>query len=341
MSKYRDEIYGISAIWIVIFHVYNLSLKTLNPKWFIFNIIRTGYLGVEVFLFLSGVSLFFSFKKNNVSISNFYRKRVWKIARIYFFLVIPYYLLLTFTGYYTVNEFFIHLFFVNKGVSNFWFLIAIVINYLLYPIVYKLLDKNKQYVVILSIIVYVVFLFLLNYYFFGFYSRFEILLSRIPIFLVGCLFGESVYNNKQVLGKHLFFLVPLFIDGPLNLLISKISFLAPFQLVVKRLIMGWKTIGIIFTIIIILKVLEITKIPEMLRKLGKASLEIYVVHIIIRGILIYLIKVPINQNQTSVILFYFVFTIVSVISGYLVRNLFLKVDSIKSHRTKKDDLMKD
>lgn len=85
---------------------------------------------------------------------------------------------------------------------------------------------------------------------------------------------------------------------------------------------------------LIIKILEITKIPEVLKKLGKASLEIYVVHLIIRGVLIYLLKMPIKENKLLLFLFYLIFPIVSVAAGFFVQTIFYNHDVKKKIKEK-------
>lgn len=79
LSKYRNELYGFSIIWIILFHGIILkkcslptSLKLLE------DFLKRGNLGVEIFLFLSGCCLYFSMKEDD-NILNFYRKRLLRI----------------------------------------------------------------------------------------------------------------------------------------------------------------------------------------------------------------------------------------------------------------------
>lgn len=79
LSKYRNELYGFSIIWIILFHGLELK-KTVLPKAlkFIEPFLKHGNCGVEIFLFLSGICLYFSLKKNQ-DIIYFFKKRVSRI----------------------------------------------------------------------------------------------------------------------------------------------------------------------------------------------------------------------------------------------------------------------
>ena len=67
VSRYRSEIYGIAALWIVFLHEIsfqglgdNISNRFLRLP---IQLLREGDVGVDVFLFLSGVSLYFALAK--------------------------------------------------------------------------------------------------------------------------------------------------------------------------------------------------------------------------------------------------------------------------------------
>lgn len=80
-SKYRTELMGL-AIVMVVFH--HLTLRTsagLLGKGYMFLRV-TGAMGVDIFLFLSGLGLFYSFRKNP-DIKAFYKKRLIRIIPTY------------------------------------------------------------------------------------------------------------------------------------------------------------------------------------------------------------------------------------------------------------------
>ena len=84
LSKYKNELYGFSIIWIILFHGIILK-KCALPKSLkiIENFLKHGNLGVEIFLFLSCVCLYFSMRSDN-NILNFYRKRLIRIFSSFF-----------------------------------------------------------------------------------------------------------------------------------------------------------------------------------------------------------------------------------------------------------------
>mgnify|MGYP000858033233 CR=1 FL=1 len=68
VSRYRKELYGFCAIWIILFHMahnamvdFSFGISVLQP---LQAFVSVGSLGVDIFLFLSGISLYYSFQKN-------------------------------------------------------------------------------------------------------------------------------------------------------------------------------------------------------------------------------------------------------------------------------------
>lgn len=73
LSQYKAELYGFSILWIMLFRgIAQHSIGALDRNLsFMTNFIKHGNCGVEVFLFLSGVFLYFSMKNIKSSISFF------------------------------------------------------------------------------------------------------------------------------------------------------------------------------------------------------------------------------------------------------------------------------
>ncbi|AZK43498.1 DUF1624 domain-containing protein [Erysipelothrix piscisicarius] len=91
-SEYRDQLYGFTIIWIIVFHIWESFPKQISYNWTIINIIKRGNMGVDLFLILSGVSLYYSMKKNpNQSLQAFYKRRFSRLCKIYIFVAIPFF----------------------------------------------------------------------------------------------------------------------------------------------------------------------------------------------------------------------------------------------------------
>lgn len=203
LSKYRDELYGISIIWIILFHGLEIK-KTTLPKVisFLDPIIRHGNCGVEVFLFLSGVCLYFSLKKN-FSIKSFYIKRLKRILLP--FLLIDGVYWLYFCIYLKrdvlafVKNISFYSFWIGKD-KMVWFIALVLVLYLIYPLIFRVVDNNKYSLWIISVLIIASYVgcACLRCYFPKWFSAVEIALTRIPVFLIGCYVGRLVYEKKPI-----------------------------------------------------------------------------------------------------------------------------------------------
>lgn len=79
LSKYRNELYGISILWIILFHGLQFKNFSLSNELKILDgIIKHGNCGVEIFLFLTGISLYYSLKSHD-NLRIFYINRLKRI----------------------------------------------------------------------------------------------------------------------------------------------------------------------------------------------------------------------------------------------------------------------
>lgn len=206
-SIYRTGIMGFASIWILVMH----SFLEVYPNVFvpiISHFFYVGSLGVEIFLILSGMSMFFSFN-NNQNILCFYKKRLIRIVPTWILTSIPYWLIICYLlEKLTIKEFFLNFFgitFWTEGKTTIWYVIAIFIFYLIYPIIYKIQKANKLLIVglMLIIIAFNVTFYVIDY---EDYNKYEILTNRIIPFIVGSLIGEFVYK-KELTNKWIMVLI--------------------------------------------------------------------------------------------------------------------------------------
>ena len=84
ISLHRSELMGLAMIAIVLFHV---SLPRLSP---FYGLWRMGNIGVDVFLFLSGVGLWYALTGNK-SLKRFFTRRYLRIYPTWFLVACLYY----------------------------------------------------------------------------------------------------------------------------------------------------------------------------------------------------------------------------------------------------------
>lgn len=259
-STFRSELMGWAILWIMMLHFDFCQIKPLG------FIAQYGYAGVEIFILVSGLGLFFSLEKDS-SILQFYRKRVLRIFPTYYFLgifaslllfhddIISYIIRYTTIGFWT------------GGIFWEWYIPSIVMLYLLAPFFKWLFDK-KQHLLLCAIslgnLIIVYFFIDKDLYdrahFFFFY--------RIPAFIFGMTCGYWIKNNISLK----YFLLILFAGIP----IFAVLFPQHHQ------VYNYKNYSFLFllpTTTLFLTILsKYTKLVNpILAMMGKASLEIYLI----------------------------------------------------------------
>ncbi len=196
LSDYRGAIMGFAALWIFIFHEWQPIFGGVGTLgWTEGFIKRIGFVGVDIFLMLSGMGLTYAIGKG--SILNFYYRR---IRRIYLpFLAVGICYLLQNT--WDVNTFWGNITgwnFYDKSMYSFlWFVPAILTFYIIFPLYYKLFTSHKQplFCLLGALAIWLLLSIqlrnTLRYDLYGF-------TNRIPIFLIGIWFGWRSQNQKTV-----------------------------------------------------------------------------------------------------------------------------------------------
>jgi len=81
LSEQRSAIMGIAMIWVVLYH-YQLQGPLAAP-------FRLGFTGVDLFMFVSGLGLYFSLSKDD-NVKRFYKMRLLRILPIYYLIGLVY-----------------------------------------------------------------------------------------------------------------------------------------------------------------------------------------------------------------------------------------------------------
>lgn len=148
LLKYRTQLMGIAMLSVFLSHS---TGGNWMPK-YIYNIAPHGAIGVDVFLFLSAMGLTYSIT-NSPDILAFYKRRVCRIMPTYWFVMTGVYLFVyTLTAanimpnnYYRIPRNLYELvqtyttlgFWIKDGLFYLWYIPAILLLYLLFPLFYK------------------------------------------------------------------------------------------------------------------------------------------------------------------------------------------------------------
>lgn len=206
ISEARNVIFGIATLWIGFFHSGKLTMEQFTGNRFIidaFDFFRnTGNVGVDMFLFLSGIGLYFSFSADS-NIRSFWKKRLARVLPTSILIVT---LMVSFrycNGKYKsgLTEYISRLSFFNfywKGERVFWFISLILLLYLLFPVIYKIIDRFRWKGMLGLVVFIIIFNFTLRAVAPIIYNNIEVALCRIPVFVIGTWAGKFVKEKKCI-----------------------------------------------------------------------------------------------------------------------------------------------
>ena len=141
ISGVRNVLFGIATLLIVAFHSVHLADASAFP---IINKITDGFLyygniGVDIFLFLSGVGLYYSFSKNR-NVKTFYLRRGIRLLPALLLVLAAHNGLLFLMKKITFVRFLSNpllLSFFIDGDKGAWFFSLLIVLYLVYPALHK------------------------------------------------------------------------------------------------------------------------------------------------------------------------------------------------------------
>ncbi len=271
----RAALMGVMIIMIMIFHTrlhYNSHFTQIFAGW--------GFGGVDGFLFLSALGLFYSFTMDNCTLS-FYKKRFIRIIPSYFVIVFFSNII---RGNTNIADILIQISTIGFWIPSFlsffdWFVPSLIIIYLFFPLYYKVFILSPFKVTVLFVLVFIVLslLYALNN---DYNINMMYFLCRVPIFLLGVLFAYYNYSNSNLFEKKRNIII--------SVSVSIIGFIMWFFL--KTLLtynqfngstLNWTLFVLIipgFLYVLTFLTQSNRKLNRSLSFLGSISLELYLIH---------------------------------------------------------------
>lgn len=330
LSKYRTELYGIATVMILIFHS---QVTMVHPSWFTAINSHLNY-GVDVFLFLSGVSLYFSYSKDN-NYSRFMKKRFERTLLPYLVIgflywVWKYIIIQLNIADFVYNASGLSLLLIKKdslltvGQSEIWYVAFILGLYAVYPILYNsfynVSEKKKNIGFVIFIVLSVFAAFFIKFYVPDTYNSTEVWLTRIPVFILGCYFGKTVKEKRSFrICDVILFLAVIPLKGVTILLNSVID-----SKIMLRYLGLFGALFVCFSMVFVFEKFNLNPIRRILSFFGNLSLEIYMIHVILYKVLLYYIPDIRNSADFSMvtkILFYVGIVAVSILLSVLLKKL--------------------
>lgn len=287
ISKHRAILMGLAIISILFFH---FTEDCVNNSYNLYPFItlyknNVGSCGVDIFLFLSGLGLYYSFKKNP-ELNTFYKKRFLRILLPYFLVATPAWfvkdILLFDLG---VKQFLKDVFFLSffeSGAIWFWYILMMGICYLIFPYVFEYIDSPGSKAKMANIFIFItVIAMLLQLYNVDFFNKINIALLRFPAFFAGCFIGKASYDNKKIS-------IDCYVLIILSILILPLKNNS--GVLLYRYILGLFGIASFILIAIILELLssrniKLAFLQKIIEWFGNYSLELYLTHVALRAIM--------------------------------------------------------
>lgn len=276
ISESRSVFFGIATLWITFFHSGNLSFEFLKfrPLIAALSFIRSyGNIGVEIFILLSGFGLYYSLA-NKKRVSQFYKKRLLRIIPAVFIVAViwcGFILKITDPFAFFSKIFLLELFF--NGDRDFWFFSFLIIIYALYPLVHRFISQKRT---VLRIMVLLVCSILFNVFLFAadkdYFYLIEIASTRIPVFLIGVLFG---YLSKSDYKSDLIpvLLISVFAGG-----FCFVPLVLTFSIIHERIFSSVIAISMVLFISWLSGAVSLRRTKKLLIGFGRYSLEIYLLY---------------------------------------------------------------
>lgn len=323
IGESRMELLGVATILVIIVHATHYNWG--GYLGFLYKICTLGSVGVDVFLLLSGMGLYYSMQKCG-SVVAFYKHRIIRIMPAYLIITGVLYGIGLFIHSISLTDYFLQistLYYWIRGEAATWYVSFIILLYLLYPGIYRILIGEK-WVRNIALLFGIIITAEIGLYILipEFYSKYESALSRILIFLIGTVLGKREFENKgysawnlpiYCIGFVLIRAVLLRFGNPQTVLYTTGHHLSyiPGALFIAEFIPFLRRLG---------GGMPDNPVRHILEALGSVSLEIYLVHLIYSGIFR---SLKIYQTYNTPIV-YMVFVVLPSIMVVILAKYFLQ-----------------
>lgn len=194
ISRHRTFIYGFAAMWILLFHMLfeipgGAAFAPL--RW----IKDSGNCGVDIFCLLSGMGLYYSFRRDE-KILPFYGRRFSRVFLPAFIIIALNAALkggaeagiMNYLGRISVLGFW-------GGANVLWYAPFILAMYIIYPAIYHIQKKNAKllWLVLAAALVFPVAAKIVLP---GWANHVEKAISRIPAFIIGCMLAPALNEER-------------------------------------------------------------------------------------------------------------------------------------------------
>ena len=278
ISRYRGELMGAAMLFVILFHV------GLPREDAFYGLRRIGNIGVDMFLFISGVGLWFSWTKRP-SLKHFFTRRYLRVYPAWLIIACLFYIpdflgsrqfstnIIDLLGDVLINwDFWLH------DELSFWYIPATMMLYLFAPAYMQLIIKHPVYrwlpVVMIMWCILVQYVTPIH----AAVGHLEIFWSRVPIFFIGINFGKAVKEKRCMDGASLWLIVLVFVMAFASSVFLEQVRHGQFPLFIERMLYIPLTVT---AILLLNRVFRRTPkwFNATFREVGALSLEAYLIHL--------------------------------------------------------------
>lgn len=313
ISTYRTQLMGIATIMIIVCHAE--ASRVLMPG-YLASICSLGNYGVDIFLFLSGLGIYYSLSKlemNRGSYIIWYKKRFLRILIPYLIVYVPYCIVFQLLGKYSVVDSVLCLstleyWLFHRGA---WFVSLILVLYLITPLLHKCLSCNHRWLWAFCFIVSL--MVLSNIDIEGtaptnVLNNIQWAFGRVPSFILGMAISKDCKSDAKISAFWILLTTVLWV------ILAKIFHLAATAWMIVPLL--------VFLSVVFIKLLSKVSVAyNSLTLLGKMSLESYLTNITVNSLLLALIPTYISSNIFyGRYLEYSIVVVFGLMSAYIVHH---------------------
>ena len=212
VSRIRPYLMGVATLWVTLYHCKYLNLfssvfltKT-RLLGIITRIVAIGNCAVDLFFFLSGLGLYFSYthllEEDAHPLKTFYQRRYRRILPTILIVTILTYGLIevedlaNWAGYVFLYGFWAP----TLGRGNFWYFSAIIVFYLVFPLIHRAIRGtrgmiNAAGIILASVVASLIVSMYAEHYF---YTGGILALTRIPVFVLGACMGKLCARHQKI-----------------------------------------------------------------------------------------------------------------------------------------------
>ena len=318
LKNHRNTLMGFAIIMVFMVHAFYES-----P--FIQKFAQYGWMGVDIFFFLSAIGQCYSLQKNNSTLE-FYKRKIHRVLPTWWLMLLFFHLLnasfgtphpgtiLQMVTYYSGLGYWLKIFLnVDYRVDYYeWYIPTLLLFYLITPILFK----AKKYVLTILISMAAISALLLDHY--GILSGLYLTYARVPIYIFGFLYVKLFLdeNDKSQRAK---IIMILSISG---LILMIILWRYVSWLVLQSVFLPAVMPVILF---LLCHLIEWLKLSKILSFYGIISLEMYLIHLYWNMPAVDWHVLHISYDVMTIAKF-----LVCTIGAYMVHYIFCKYEMIKN-----------